>query len=1110
MISHKVPTIIFTTIFTTILLAFLMSPLVHADLTDIVIDHSPKNVDHPRMAADGNGHVYVVWEDTRNGNSDIYFNYSSDYGATWLTSDIRLDKDTPGAGDSNYPQIACDSNRHVYVVWEDERNGSADIYYNYSSDYGATWQSTDKKLSSIAYAPPPQFPRIACDNSGHVYVAWDNNYFNTSSDYGVTWLTQAVRISTSGGNGTQLFCDQNGHVYVAWITSEVLFNYSSDYGNTWQSIDRIVSNAGAIPYGLSMSADQSGHIYCSWHDGRNSQNSPDVYFNSASDYGNTWEASDTMLSTGTPGATYSIWPKVTSDETGHIYVAWYDRRNGLGDIYMNSSSDHGTTWRNPDVRLDTDSAGSADSGFPEIAGDSYGDVYVIWTDNQVGIGSGLYMNLSLDNGINWLSTNKMIGSSGFHPQIITDDMRLYVVRSNSNIVLNVIDPFTPNHPSPANGTTQIGLTPTLQWLGGDLNLDLFYDVYFGTSSLPTQLVSSNQTGTTYLVTETLDRLTTYYWQIVTKENSGAEIPGPIWFFTTVSNPPQFVDFSPADAAEDVTTLPTLIWHVTDLDPGDTCTFDIYFGDTNPPALIVTDFPLNTYDSAKLSSLTTYYWKIVARDSHGSETEGPLLHFTTTNNPPQFITSSYSPDDGAIGVGLTPTLKWSAVDLDPGDTVSYDIYFGTTSPPPLILSNQTVTKYQPGTLYHMTAYFWKVVAKDNKGAVTESPIMSLTTLDHAPKLGSNGFSPANGKTGISFTPTLTWSASDVDPDDTLTYDVYFGTSSPPPLVAASLTTMSYQPGQLSPETQYYWMVVARDPHGVETSGPILSFFTWKYPRFNSFSPVDGATGVSPVTTLSWSAYDPDVGDTITYDVYFGESLPPPLIVSSQATTYNPGTLKAMTTYYWKVVARDNHGLEVESSQSFTTCSRPPQLSKFSPLAGSTTVSLTPVLSWTASDPDPGDTLTYDVYFGTSSPPPLVVSNQTAASYQPGTLLPMTAYYWKVVARDNHGVETSGPVLVFQTGYQPFIQSVAPNPVSTKQIVSLSGLRFGNMQGTSILHLGSKKFRFGNKKIQFWSNTEIDLKIPAFLAWLPGTTQTLDLWVTVNGVDSNKIQLTIKRQ
>jgi hypothetical protein len=219
----------------------------------------------------------------------------------------------------------------------------------------------------------------------------------------------------------------------------------------------------------------------------------------------------------------------------------------------------------------------------------------------------------------------------------------------------------------------------------------------------------------------------------------------------------------------------------------------------------------------------------------------------------------------------------------------------------------------------------------------------------------------------------------------------------------------------------------------------------------------------------------------------------------------------------VVAKDPHWNPVTKRGEgsilvlyFKTISNGPQFKSLSPADGSTGLVLRPTLSWSASDPDIGDTITYDVYFGDTTSPPLVVSNQTATYYQPAKLLALSTYYWKIVARDNNGVETVGPILSFTTGNPADIVNITPNPCYTKQIVSIYGVNFGNVQSTSVIHLEGKKFRLGNAKILFWSDTRIDLKIPAFKTWSIGTSQIKNLWVTVNGLDSNKIKLTIIRQ
>jgi len=72
-----------------------------------------------------------------------------------------------------------------------------------------------------------------------------------------------------------------------------------------------------------------------------------------------------------------------------------------------------------------------------------------------------------------------------------------------------------------------------------------------------------------------------------------------------------------------------------------------------------------------------------------------------------------------------------------------------------------------------------------------------------------------------------------------------------------------------------------------------------------------------------------------------------------------------------------------------------------------------LSWTGGDPDSGDTVTYDIYFGTSSNPPLKKSGHTSTNYDVGTMNPNTQYFWKIVAKDNHGASTNGPIWYFST-------------------------------------------------------------------------------------------------
>lgn len=73
---------------------------------------------------------------------------------------------------------------------------------------------------------------------------------------------------------------------------------------------------------------------------------------------------------------------------------------------------------------------------------------------------------------------------------------------------------------------------------------------------------------------------------------------------------------------------------------------------------------------------------------------------------------------------------------------------------------------------------------------------------------------------------------------------------------------------------------------------------------------------------------------------------------------------------------------------------------------------PVLSWKCSDAD-GDPLTFDLYLGTDPSPPLFVAGHITTCMVPGPLAFNTVYYWHVVAKDDHGHQTTSETWSFRT-------------------------------------------------------------------------------------------------
>lgn len=93
--------------------------------------------------------------------------------------------------------------------------------------------------------------------------------------------------------------------------------------------------------------------------------------------------------------------------------------------------------------------------------------------------------------------------------------------------------------------------------------------------------------------------------------------------------------------------------------------------------------------------------------------------------------------------------------------------------------------------------------------------------------------------------------------------------------------------------------------------------------------------------------------------------------------------------------------------------PYQASNPNPADGATGVALTPTMTWTGGDPDAGDPVYYDVYFGTSLPLNLISPNQPAASYTPGPLVGNQTYLWRIDTKDLLGALTPGVTWSFKT-------------------------------------------------------------------------------------------------
>jgi|GEM_PF-335137 len=99
-------------------------------------------------------------------------------------------------------------------------------------------------------------------------------------------------------------------------------------------------------------------------------------------------------------------------------------------------------------------------------------------------------------------------------------------------------PSQPCNPYPEDGAMNVSVETNLSWDGGDYDPGdfVYYDVYFGTSSVPPfkEKIGPFRWDQVDIVYELPDLIsnTKYYWKIVATDVQGASSKGEIWVFTT--------------------------------------------------------------------------------------------------------------------------------------------------------------------------------------------------------------------------------------------------------------------------------------------------------------------------------------------------------------------------------------------------------------------------------------------------------------------------------------------------------------------------------------------------------------------------------------------------
>lgn len=269
----------------------------------------------PQIAANDSGNVVLAWEDSRGGLNDIYSASSSDLGQTF-SADVRLDAGVdPGTANSFRPRLALDD-AEVYVVWQDERNApNRDIFFNRSTNGGASWLGSARLVESDGLGVADSANPSVALQSGVAHIVWQDRRSGGFDVYYRSFVNgdpraiaveregripddAEVRLDLSDRAGTAnsleaVITVEGDRVVVLWEErrfdgsgdrdeaqgfNEVYYNASEDRGMTWLNEDlRLDSFCRGRKYSNAIQASLDGDaVVATWIDGR--RGSADILF----------------------------------------------------------------------------------------------------------------------------------------------------------------------------------------------------------------------------------------------------------------------------------------------------------------------------------------------------------------------------------------------------------------------------------------------------------------------------------------------------------------------------------------------------------------------------------------------------------------------------------------------------------------------------------------------------------------------------------------------------------------------------------------------------------------------------------------------------------------
>lgn len=355
----------------------------------VVVNDSLGNTvqQNPKIARADNLNYFMVFEDFRSGNADLYIQKLDEDGNR-LFGKKALPLAT-ALNEQIFPQIIADQAGGAFVIWQDNRKDNFDIYLQKIDSEGNSIFQKDGLL--ICGASSGQvFPEIAPDGSGGALITWFDYRSGEEDVYAqridangnILWGKDGIPVCIN--KSTQWFpkimADGSGGAFVVWVDRrsgdfDIYAQHLNSTGKKlWNDEGLAVCKIEGNQEKPQLVSNGENGIYIAWSDGR--ANNQGVFVQQIKLNGsfcfteNGLKVANIFLE---PSA-----PQIISDGAKGCIVVWGDSQAGDSDIYMQRISVGGKLLWGEEGKPVVQKAGVQEN--PRIIGNS--SFYIIWEETK--------------------------------------------------------------------------------------------------------------------------------------------------------------------------------------------------------------------------------------------------------------------------------------------------------------------------------------------------------------------------------------------------------------------------------------------------------------------------------------------------------------------------------------------------------------------------------------------------------------------------------------------------------------------------------------------------------------------------------------------------------